>query len=41
MLGVVDGAGSYHEQEVQQHQELDYLRKGHQLFPLVFNNASA
>lgn len=33
--------GSYHKQEVQKHQELDYLGKGHQLLSLVFNNASA
>lgn len=37
----MEGIGSYHQQEVQKHQELDYLGKGHQLFPLVFNNASA
>lgn len=41
LRGIVEGTGTYREHEVQKHQELDYLGKGHQLFPIVFNNASA
>ena len=40
LTGMVESTDSYHQQEIQKHQELDYLGKGHQLFLLVFNNAS-
>lgn len=37
----MEGTGSCSQLEAPKHQELDYLGKGHQLFLLVFNNASA
>lgn len=40
LVGVVEGTDSCLKEEVGKHQALDYL-EGHQLLPLVFNNASA